>query len=173
MEWHSKKLSKVYSELGSGEEGLSSEQAKEKLEEQGENKIDQGESISPLSIFISQFQDNLIYLLIFAAFLSLGIGLFPGEEAKVGEAAIIFLILSANGIFGFIQDYKAEKSIQVLKEMSTPNATVVRDGQKKEIDSTKVVPGDLVELEQGDAVPADARVIEAESLSTDEAALTG
>jgi Ca2+-transporting ATPase len=173
MEWHSKKLSKVYSELGSGEDGLSSEQAEEKLEEQGENKIDQGESISPLSIFISQFQDNLIYLLIFAAFLSLGIGLFPGEEAKVGEAAIIFLILFANGIFGFIQDYKAEKSIQVLKEMSTPNATVVRDGQKKEIDSTEVVPGDIVELEQGDAVPADARVIEAESLSTDEAALTG
>ena len=173
MNWYSTDVSEVFSRLDSGEDGLGSDEAEERIEEYGENVIDQGDEISPLRIFISQFQDNLIYLLIFAAFLSIGIGFFPGEEAKLGEAAIIFLILFANGIFGFIQDYRAEKSIEVLKKMSTPNATVVRDGRKKEVDSTEVVPGDVVELEQGDAVPADARLIEADSLSTDESALTG
>jgi Ca2+-transporting ATPase len=173
MNWYSTEISEVFSRLDSGEDGLGSDEAEERIEEYGENVIDQGDEISPLRIFVSQFQDNLIYLLIFAAFLSIGIGFFPGEEAKLGEAAIIFLILFANGIFGFIQDYRAEKSIEVLKKMSTPNATVVRDGRKKEVDSTEVVPGDVVELEQGDAVPADARLIEAYSLSTDESALTG
>ncbi len=173
MKWHSKDLENVFSSLESKKEGLSDEEANGRLEEYGENSISQEDEVSPLRIFISQFQDNLIYLLIFAALLSVGIGFFPGEEAKIGEAAIILLILFANGIFGFIQDYRAEKSIEVLKKMSTPNATVVRDGRKKEVESTEVVPGDVVALEQGDAVPADARIIEVDSLSTDESALTG
>jgi Ca2+-transporting ATPase len=173
MSRHSSDLDEVYSDLDSSEEGLSSDEAEKRLDEMGENRIESGESASVFQILVSQFQDNLIYLLFAAGLLSLGIGLVPGHTPEYREAGVILLILVANGLFGFIQDYRAEKSIQALKEMSTPGATVKRDGKKKEIDSTQVVPGDIVYLEQGDAVPADARVIEAESLSTDESALTG
>jgi Ca2+-transporting ATPase len=173
MPYHSKELDEVYSNLGSSEEGLDDEEAEERLEEEGENHIESGDSPSMLEILISQFQDNLIYLLFAAFLLSLGIGLLPEHTPKYREAGVIFLILFANGLFGFFQDYKAEKSIQALKEMSTPNAFVERSGEKKEIDSTEVVPGDIIFLEQGDAVPADARIIESESLHTDESALTG
>lgn len=173
MNWYSDPLEDIFSQLDSDEEGLSSEEAEKRLQEHGENRIEEEDSSSALQILISQFQDNLIYLLMAAAFLSIGVGAFPGHEPEYSEAAIIFLILVANGFFGFIQDYRAEKSIEALKKMSTPSATVKRDGKKIEVDLTEVVPGDIVYLDQGDAVPADARVLEAESLATDESALTG
>lgn len=174
MNWQSSDIQQVYSELGTSEEkGLSEEEVQKRLEEQGKNVIEDEDSTSPLKIFISQFQGFLIYLLMLAALLSLGIGFLPGHSPEYTDAALIFLILAANGIFGFIQDYKAEKSIKALKDLSTPNATVIRDGEKIEVDSRNVVPGDIVFLEQGDAVPADARIIESHSLETNESALTG
>ena len=173
MGWNSISEDDVFSRLGTNKEGLSSDEAEEKLEEEGENRIEDQESESALSILLSQFNDNLIYLLMAAGLLSLGIGLLEGHSPEYREATIIFLILFANAFFGFRQDYKAEKSIQALKEMSTPDATVMRDGRKMEVDSTEIVPGDIIYLEQGDAVPADARLLEVESLATDESALTG
>jgi len=173
MDWHSKSREEIFSQLETDEQGLSSEEAESRLEEYGENRIEDDESTSMLSIFISQFQDNLIYLLMLAGLLSIAVGFLPGQEPKYTETGIIFLILFANGVFGFIQDYRAEKSIEALKKMSSPNSTVRRDGEKKEVDSTRLVPGDVIYLEQGDAVPADARLLEAESLDTDESALTG
>lgn len=173
MSWHSSPLEEVYEKLESSEEGLKSNKAKERLQSNGKNVIESGGSISPIKIFISQFQDFLIYLLIISALLAVGIGLLPGHEPAYTDAALILLILVANGVFGFIQDYKAEKSIEALKDMSTPDATVLRDGEKRNIDSTEVVPGDIVFLNQGDAVPGDARIIESENLETDESALTG
>jgi len=173
MDLSSKSLDDAYSQLDTSENGLSEEEAEKQLEEQGENRIEEDDGASALEIFVDQFKDNLIYMLIIAALLSVAVGLLPGHSPEYREAAIIFVILFANGVFGFIQDYRAEKSIQALKKMSTPKTTVKRDGQKKEIDSTDVVPGDVIYLEQGDAVPADARLIEADSLDTDEAALTG
>jgi Ca2+-transporting ATPase len=173
MLWHSKSRDEIFSELDTSEEGLPQEEAEERLEKEGENRIESGDSTSPLKIFISQFQDNLIYLLMAAALLSVGIGLLPGHQPEYAEAGIIMLILFANGTFGFIQDYRAEKSIEALKKMSTPAAMVMRDGEKVEVDSTEIVPGDIIFLEQGDAVPADARLLGAESLDTDESALTG
>ncbi|AOV95170.1 haloacid dehalogenase [Nanohaloarchaea archaeon SG9] len=173
MDWHSKSREEIFSQLETDEQGLSSEEAERRLEEYGENRIEDDESTSMLSIFISQFQDNLIYLLMLAGLLSIAVGFLPGQEPKYTETGIIFLILFANGVFGFIQDYRAEKSIEALKKMSSPNSTVRRDGEKKEVDSTRLVPGDVIYLEQGDAVPADAWLLEAESLDTDESALTG
>jgi len=173
MDLSSKSLDDAYSQLDTSENGLSEEEAEKQLEEQGENRIEEDDGASALEIFVDQFKDNLIYMLIIAALLSVAVGLLPGHSPEYREAAIIFVILFANGVFGFIQDYRAEKSIQALKKMSTPKTTVKRDGQKKEIDSIDVVPGDVIYLEQGDAVPADARLIEADSLDTDEAALTG
>ena len=173
MDWHSKDLENLFSDLDSSKEGLSSDEADERLEENGENRITSDNEVSKLDIFISQFQDNLIYLLMVAGLMSVAIGFLPGHQPEYFEAGIIFLILFANGTFGFLQDYRAEKSIEALKKMSSPEAVVKRDGKKIEIDSAEVVPGDIIFLEQGDAVPADARVLEAESLHTNEAALTG
>ncbi|MFB6190225.1 MAG: cation-translocating P-type ATPase [Candidatus Nanohaloarchaea archaeon] len=173
MNWHAKTVEEIYEELDSKEDGLEPDEAGKRLEEHGLNEINDGSSVSPLSILISQFQDFLIYLLIAAALLSLGIGFLPGHSPEYTDAALIFLILVGNGVFGFVQDYKAEKSIEALKQLSTPEATVERGGRKREIDSSEVVPGDLIHLEQGDAVPADARIIEEQNLETDESSLTG
>jgi Ca2+-transporting ATPase len=176
MAWHSNPVQEVFSGLDTDEEGLSDEEAEERLEEYGENRIENEDSASPLKILLSQFQDNLIYLLMAAGLLSGALVLIENPNpgfAAFKEPIIILLILFANGIFGFIQDYKAEKSIQALKKMSSPTSTVMRDGEKKEVDSSQLVPGDVIYLEQGDAVPADARLMEAESLDTDESALTG
>lgn len=173
MIWHSAEIEKVFEELDTNREGLSKEEAQKKKDNQGDNRIKSGESVSPVRIFISQFQDALVYMLIAAALVSIGVGFLPGEEARVTEAALIVFILVLNGIFGFIQDYRAEKSIQALKKMSTPDVKVLRDGEKLEIDSGEVVPGDIIFLEAGSSVPADARLIEADGLDADESALTG
>jgi Ca2+-transporting ATPase len=173
MEWYRTGVDEAFSELGSSEKGLSSEEVEERREKYGDNEIEDENEVSPVKIFLGQFHDFLIYILILAAVLSLGIGLLPGHSPEYTEAGLILLILLANGLFGFIQDYKAEKSIRALKDLSTPKTTVLRDGEKKEIDSRKVVPGDIIFLEQGDAVPADARIIESNNLETDESALTG
>jgi Ca2+-transporting ATPase len=176
MNWHGIPVEDVFSELDTDDGGLSSEEVDRRLKEKGENSIDEGQSVSALKIFIDQFQDNLIYLLTAAGVISLVLTLVNNTEPglkEFGEPIIIFLILFVNGVFGFIQDYRAEKSIEALKEMSTPETTVKRDGEKREVDSTEIVPGDIIFLEQGDAVPADARVLEEENLSTDESPLTG
>lgn len=174
MARYSDSLQTIFSDLGTSEnEGITEEKAQKRLNKHGKNEIEDEDSTSPVKIFIGQFQGFLIYLLMLAALMSLGIGFLPGHEPEYIDAALIFLILAANGIFGFIQDYKAEKSIEALKDLSTPNATVLRDGEKIEIDSRNVVPGDIIFLEQGDAVPADARIIEEHSLETNESALTG
>ncbi|MFB6190768.1 MAG: cation-translocating P-type ATPase, partial [Candidatus Nanohaloarchaea archaeon] len=173
MQWHARQESEVIQELESSEEGLKSGEAERRLEAYGENSIRQGEEVSPLKIFLSQFQGFLIYLLVFAALLSLGVGLLPHHSPEFTDAALILLILLANGIFGFVQDYKAEKSIEALKDMSQPDATVLRDGERAEVEPEGIVPGDVIVLEQGDAIPADARIIESSNLETDESALTG
>jgi len=173
VNWYSKSTDKIYGELDTSEKGLSQEEAEDRLEEYGDNSIESGEEVSPLRIFIEQLNDFLIYLLIIAALLSIGVGFLPGHEPEYTDAALIFLILFANGIFGFVQDFKAEKSMKALKELSTPNATVIRDEEKRRVDSIEVVPGDIIELEQGDAVPADARIIEEQNLETNESSLTG
>ncbi|MFB6242238.1 MAG: cation-translocating P-type ATPase [Candidatus Nanosalina sp.] len=174
MNWHSEKLEEVMDKLDtSEEEGLTSEEADRRLEEEGPNEIEEGEEVHPLEIFLGQFKDFLIYLLFFAAFVSVAIGFFPGHEPEWVNAGLILIIVFVTGIFGFFQDYKAEKSIEALKELSKPDITVLRDGKKIEIESSKVVPGDVIILNQGDSIPADARLIESESLYTDESALTG
>ncbi|WP_227133028.1 cation-translocating P-type ATPase [Halorubellus salinus] len=171
--WHARSVEDVLDQLDATEGGLSSEEAERRLDEYGPNEITGENQVSPFEIFLSQFQDVLIYLLVLAALLSLAVGLLPGEDANVVDAALILVILFANGIFGFVQDYRAERSMQRLRELSAPAATVLRDGEKREVDATAIVPGDVVVLEQGDAVPADARLVDVTNLETAEAALTG
>jgi Ca2+-transporting ATPase len=171
--WHTKPVKTVFSDLTTSKDGLSNDEATRRLNEHGENQIKDPETTSWHQILLKQFNDNLVYLLLIAATLSVAVGFLPGEQPAYGEAGIITLIIVANSLFGFYQDYKAEQSIQALKKLSTPNATVVRDGTKHVIDATQVVSGDIIILEQGDAVPADARLIDADNLATDESALTG
>ncbi len=172
-DWHAMDRDAVLEELGTSADGLDADEAAERLSEHGRNEIRSDDAVSPIRIFISQFQDFMIYLLILAALISLAVGFFPGHEPEYMDAGLIFLILIANGVFGFIQDYKAEKAIEALKDLSSPDATVLRDGKKVTIDSKDVVPGDIVFIEQGDAIPADAYVLEDSNLETDESALTG
>ncbi|MEF8775668.1 MAG: cation-translocating P-type ATPase [Haloarculaceae archaeon] len=172
-EWHAKPDEEILESLETDRDGLSVEEAARRLEEYGPNQIRKGEEVSPLSILVSQFQDFLIYLLVLAALLSLAVGLLPGSKPNYVDAALIFAILLANGIFGFVQDYRAEQSMAALRDLSSPNATGVRDGEKRVIDATEVVPGDVLAIEQGDAIPADARLLSVTNLQTNEAALTG
>jgi len=170
---HSQELDEAYQDAGTSEDGLSTDEAEQRLEEEGRNEIESGEEVHPLTIFLDQFRDFLVYLLIIAAIVSVGVGFFPGHDPEWADAALIIAIIVFNAILGFYQEYNAEKEIQALKDMSSPDATVLRDGQKRTIDSKDVVRGDIVFIQQGDAIPADCRLISVSSLETDESALTG
>ena len=159
-------VDEVFDKLSSAPKGLSGDEASTRLEKYGKNELEEGEKVSPVKLFLEQFADFLIIILIIAATLSL----IMGHQV---DFYLIVAIVIGNGIFGFIQDWKAEQSIQALKEMASPEALVRRDGEKREIPLKEVVPGDLVYLEQGSAIPADARLVKAESLEVDESALTG
>jgi len=172
-DWHARSVEETLDALDSTAEGLSSEEAARRLESEGPNRIQEGETTAPIQLLVAQFQDVLIYVLVLAALLSLAIGLLPGEEPNYVDAGLILLILLANGLFGFVQDYRAEQSMATLRELSSPNATVLRDGEMHVVDATEVVPGDVVVVEQGDAIPADARLLSATDLETMEAPLTG
>jgi len=173
VDWHALSVEETVERLETDATGLDADEARDRLDAYGPNEIAASDEVSPLRILLAQFQDFLIYLLLLAAALSLGIGLLPGYDPHYADAALIFLILLANGVFGFVQDYQAEKSIAALRELSSPEATVLRDGDPAVVDATAVVPGDVLVLEAGDAVPADARLVETTELQTDESALTG
>lgn len=171
--WYTTPAGEVYSALATDERGLSSEEADRRLSEYGTNDIHEAERTSALDLLISQFRNPLIYLLAVAALFSLGTGFIPGGEPSYTEAVFIALIIAANGVFGFVQDYQATRSIEALRELATPEATVLRDGEKRSIDAAQIVPGDVIYLEQGDAIPADARILDARELRTSESPLTG
>ncbi|MEF8827505.1 MAG: cation-transporting P-type ATPase [Haloarcula sp.] len=171
--WHVTPTDDIFSALATAETGLSSDEADHRLSRCGPNEIHEAERRSVLGLLVSQFRNPLIYLLVVAALLSLGTGFIPGGEPSYTEAVFIVLIIAANGTFGFVQDYQATRSIEALRELATPDATVLRDGEKRSIDAEQLVPGDIVYLEQGDAIPADARLLDAEELRTNESPLTG
>ena len=165
-DYYSLKVSDVFKQLNSSENGLSSEEAKKRLEKNGYNELNKEKKLTGLKIFLSQFKNALILLLVFAGILSLVLG------EKI-EAIAIFVIILLNAIMGFIQEYKAEKAVEALKKISAPEARVLRDGKEKKILAREVVIGDIIILEAGDIVAADSRIIEASSLKIDESALTG
>ena len=171
--WHSSKLKEVFDRLRTERIGLRQKEAQERLLKYGANEIQVGKKISPFRIFAEQFKSLLVIILIMAAIVSYVIGIFPGQEARVVDSLLILSIVLANGIFGFLQNYKAEKSIEALRRLVTPKAKVIRDGLVQEIASRNVVKGDIVLIEEGDEVPADTRLIESKDLAVDESSLTG
>ena len=153
--------------------GLSSEQAQELLAQYGENKLAEKKKKTNFQRFISQFKDAMIIILLIAAAISFGIACTTGELSEFFEPVLILLIVVLNAIMGMIQESKAEKALDALKNLSAPHARVIRDGKEQVLDASQLVPGDIIHLEAGDFVPADARLIESVSLKSEESALTG
>ena len=148
------------------EKGLTSGEAKKRLEEYGTNTIERESTISPIKVFIRQFKDIIILLLLAASVLSFAIG-------DIVEGIAVIVVIFITTIFGFITEYKAEKSVEALQNMITPSAKVMRDGELMEIEAASIVPGDIVVIEEGDRVTADGRLFDADNLNADESILTG
>ncbi|MSB66510.1 cation-translocating P-type ATPase [Leuconostoc lactis] len=149
-----------------GQQGLSTQEAAKRLAENGPNQLKEATSTSLLQKFINQFKDLMIAILLIAAIVA-------GFTGEMVDASFILAIVIINAVFGVFQEAKAEDAINALKEMSTPNANVIRDGKDMVIKSTDLVVGDIVRLEAGDIVPADLRLMESASLQIEEASLTG
>ena len=147
-------------------DGLSSERAEQLLEKNGKNVLDEAKKNSVLHVFLSQFADLLVIILIVAAIISM----FSGN---IESTIVIFAVIILNAILGTVQHVKAEKSLESLKSLSSPSAKVIRDGIKREIDSKDVVPGDIIVLEAGDLIVADGRIVNNYSLQVNESSLTG
>ncbi|MBS3167919.1 cation-translocating P-type ATPase [Candidatus Woesearchaeota archaeon] len=164
--YYQKEVNLVLKELNSSKEGLTKKEARLRLKKYGKNQIQKFKKISALKIFISQFKSFIIYILLAAAILAL----ILGEKT---DFFVILIIVILNSILGFIQEFKAEKSIEALKKLTSPNATVIRDNKIQQIKSWQIVPGDILVIEEGAYIPADARLIECSSLEIDESTLTG
>ncbi|HIH24649.1 TPA: cation-translocating P-type ATPase [Candidatus Woesearchaeota archaeon] len=164
--YYAMKAEEVIRQFRSSEEGLRQEDAKQRLIQYGPNELEKGKKATWVQIFISQFKNPLMLLLMFAGVLSF----FAGESI---EGIAILCILFLNAILGFVQEYRAEQAMEALERVSAPIAKVLRNGEEMKIPAREVVPGDIVLLEAGDIVPADSRIFETSSLQIDESSLTG
>jgi Ca2+-transporting ATPase len=173
MDWHSLGVEGVFSQLRSSQDGLSESEAAVRQGYYGLNEIKVQRAVSPLRIFLSQFRSFLVIILIAAALVSIAIGLLPGQESHYVEAGLILVIVFANAVFGFLQEFKAEHSLQALQRLSPEKAIVLRNGQKFSVDAVNLVPGDIILLSAGEKIAADARVFESSNLHVDESLLTG
>ena len=171
--WHSLKLDEVFKSLETSPEGLLQSAASERLKRYGPNKIAEPEKVSALKILIGELTGFFNIILFFSAFVALSVGFLPGHIPKYHEVIFIFAIIILNTIISFIEEYKAAQSIQSLHKVMKIKAKVLRDGQETEIDSSEIVPGDILILSEGDKVPADGRITEGFGLKVDESVLTG
>ncbi|MCJ7763377.1 cation-translocating P-type ATPase [Candidatus Bathyarchaeota archaeon] len=178
--WHNEKIDDVLHELDVTHEGLTSQEAQERVKKYGYNELIAKKRKSALSMFLGEFKDIFIILLIVATILSAVIGYYDvltgeaeGVMEAMADAIIIGAIVILVAVTGFVQEYRAEKAIEAMKKLTAPKARVVRDGQEVIIPAKEIVPGDILVLESGDQVPADARIIEAIELKASEAVLTG
>ena len=167
MDFHSQSKEDTEKTLkANSKRGLSQSEAKKRLQEYGLNELKATKKINPLTIFFRQFKSFIIYILLFAVIISM-------VAREYVDSAVILSILIFNAFFGFIQEYKAEKSIEALKKLTSLKVSVIRDGKEIEIDAKNIVPGDLMVLNEGDKVSADGRIIESHNLEILESSLTG
>jgi Ca2+-transporting ATPase len=165
--WHSLKIEETVSKLeSSSTNGLTVQEAQKRLSEYGPNELKKEKGKSPVKLFLQQFTDILIIILLIATGLSIVIG-------DTIEALIIFAIVLASASLGFFGEYRSEKAVEALKKMTAPTALVLRNGKEVKVPAVELVPGDIILLYTGDKVPADSRLIEAINLKVDEASLTG
>ena len=153
--------------------GLTENQVQEARKQYGENKLREKKKKSNFQRFLDQFKDVMILILIAAAGISFAIACVEGEPREFFEPVLILLIVILNAIMGEMQESKAEKALDALKTLSAPHARVIRGGEEKVIDAALLVPGDIIRLEAGDFIPADARLLRSVSLKSEESALTG
>ncbi|HLV09753.1 MAG TPA: cation-transporting P-type ATPase, partial [Halanaerobiales bacterium] len=146
--------------------GLSSEEARDRLQEYGENSLKEGKEISVFELFLNQFRDVLVIILLLAALIS-------GLLGEITDTVVISIILLLNASLGVAQEYRAEKSLAALKVMTAPEAIVLRDGRQQKIEAAGLVPGDIVLLEAGNYIPADLRLFSVSDLKIEESVLTG
>lgn len=155
------------------EAGLSSQEAQQRLGQYGENKLAEKKKKTNLQRFLEQFKDAMIIILLLAAAVSFVVACFGHDPMEFFEPLLILLIVVLNAVLGMVQEAKAEKALDALKSMSAPHARVLRDGKEQVIDAAQLVPGDVIRLEAGDFIPADARLLKSVSLKSEESALTG
>lgn len=148
------------------EQGLSDEEARLRLERSGANELSEGVKLSPLVLLLNQFKDFMVLVLV-------GATLISGLLGEYLDAITILAIIVMNGILGFVQEFRAERSLRALKELSAPTAKVVRSGKVQDVDARTLVPGDIILLKSGDRIPADVRFLQVNSLYVEESALTG
>ena len=166
-QWHAIDVQQTIQDLGTDvHRGLTEAEAAKRLAQYGTNELRKEEGISPLALFFGQFKNTLVVILLVAIALSALVG-------EVVDAAIIAVIVVFVAVLGFIQEYRAERAIEALKKMLSPTISVLRAGREEEVLSKDLVSGDIMLLEAGDKVPADARIVEEHSLRCDEASLTG
>ena len=166
MEWHQYNLAEVFDQLQSSEKGLTGEEAQARLLRHGPNELVEKKKMPPWMLFLAQFKDFMIIVLMVAAVIS-------GIVGDLTDTVIILVIVFLNAVIGFVQEYRAEKAMEALKKMATLQAQVMRGGVSVQLPSSALVPGDVVLLEAGNAVPADIRLTETHSFNVDESALTG
>ena len=155
------------------EHGLSSQQLDALKKQYGENKLREKKKKTTLERFFDQFKDAMIIILLIAAVISFVMICIEQNWGELFEPALILLIVILNAVMGVYQEGKAEKALDALKNMSAPHARVIRNGVESVIDAAELLPGDIIKLEAGDFVPADARLLHSVSLKSEEAALTG
>lgn len=166
--WHTKSIKEIKEKLNADiKTGLTTKEAEDRIAYYGYNELEEKKGRTPFKIFISQFNDFMIWILIAAAFIS---GIIIRE---ITDAIVILIILIINSVLGFIQEFRAERALQALKELASPSALVIREGREKSIYSKNLVPGDVIKLAAGDLVPADCRIIEQINLQVNESILTG
>ena len=177
MKFYNQSKEEVLNHLGSGARGLSSVEAHNRLEKNGKNKLADGEKESMLKRFFKQLAEPMTIILIVAAAISAGVeiynGISNGHWEFPADVIIILAVILINAILGVLQESKAEKAIEALQEIAAATSKVIRDGHQTTVRSEDLVIGDIIVLEAGDAVPADARIIECASIKAEEAALTG
>ena len=153
--------------------GLDEAQVQARREQYGENKLREKKKKTNFQRFLDQFKDVMILILIAAAVISFAIACVEGEPKEFFEPALILVIVILNAVMGVMQESKAEKALDALKNLSAPHARVIRSGEERVIDASELVPGDIIRLEAGDFIPADARLLRSVSLKSEESALTG
>src|SRR5665647_2414813 len=166
MNWHRLSIPEIFELLGTNPQGLSAFAAEEKLQQTGPNELEEGKKKSIVGMLLAQFKDVMILILLAAAIIS-------GIIGDLTDTVVILIIVVLNAIIGFLQEYRAEKAMQALKQMAVTQAKIIRDGRITWLPATVLVPGDIILLEAGNAVPADVRIIESVNLKIEEAALTG
>ena len=169
--WHNLSVNEVIESLSSSVQGLSKEEAERRLGQFGPNELAEKEKTRPWMLFLEQFKDFLIIILLVAAAVS-GVLTITGK-GDIWDPILIVIIILFAACLGFFQEYRSERALEALKQMAAPTATVVRNGQEEEIPARDLVPGDIILLQTGDRIPADCRLIEAVNLKIDEAPLTG